>query len=301
MRSSAVGMWVWVPMTAVMRPSRVPAEGDFFAGGFAVEVKQDDFGSGFALDVAEEFVALRKGSSQLDMRDAALEVHDGVALAVGELALVEAEAWGADGIVGGAEDAAPRRWESAGQSCIRRSLFCPKMWLPVVMTWAPRSKQLFRDRGVRPKPPAAFSPLMTRRSTSLVSSTWGKMFADDVAAGGAKDIADEEDIHWKSLTRCGESGDRGLRGKTRYGNRRLRLRRGICCWVFSFLCMAQSGRFQLSVRVLAVLASGAGCMHTSSAIAETLKESAVMVRRTFLLLHKAGLLCSGRGRTAVRS
>jgi hypothetical protein len=26
-----------------------------------------------------------------------------------------------------------------------------------------------------------------------------EMFADDVAAGGAKDIADEEDIHWKSL------------------------------------------------------------------------------------------------------
>jgi len=27
----------------------------------------------------------------------------------------------------------------------------------------------------------------------------GQVFADDVAAGGAKDIADEEDIHWKSL------------------------------------------------------------------------------------------------------
>jgi DNA-binding IscR family transcriptional regulator len=52
--------------------------------------------------------------------------------------------------------------------------------------------------------------------------------------------------------------------------------------------MAQSGRFQLSVRVLAVLASEPDTMHTSSAIAETLKESAVMVRRTFLLLHKAG-------------
>jgi len=25
------------------------------------------------------------------------------------------------------------------------------------------------------------------------------VFADDVAAGGAKDIADKEDIHWKSL------------------------------------------------------------------------------------------------------
>jgi hypothetical protein len=27
----------------------------------------------------------------------------------------------------------------------------------------------------------------------------GKMFTHDMAAGGAKDIADEEDIHWKSL------------------------------------------------------------------------------------------------------
>jgi hypothetical protein len=27
----------------------------------------------------------------------------------------------------------------------------------------------------------------------------GKVFAHDMAAGGAKDVADEEDIHWKSL------------------------------------------------------------------------------------------------------
>jgi len=59
--------------------------------------------------------------------------------------------------------------------------------------------------------------------------------------------------------------------------------------------MAQSGRFQLSVRVLAVLASEPDAMHTSSAIAETLKESAVMVRRTFLLLHKAGLIMQRKG------
>ena len=59
--------------------------------------------------------------------------------------------------------------------------------------------------------------------------------------------------------------------------------------------MAQSGRFQLSVRVLAVLASEPSAMHTSSAIAETLKESAVMVRRTFLLLHKAGLIEQRKG------
>src|SRR5271156_6259415 len=59
--------------------------------------------------------------------------------------------------------------------------------------------------------------------------------------------------------------------------------------------MAQSGRFQLSVRVLAVLASEPDAMHTSSAIAEALKESAVMVRRAFLLLHKAGLIEQRKG------
>jgi DNA-binding IscR family transcriptional regulator len=59
--------------------------------------------------------------------------------------------------------------------------------------------------------------------------------------------------------------------------------------------MAQSERFQLSVRVLAVLAAEPEAMHTSAAIAETLKESAVMVRRTFLLLHKAGLILQRKG------
>ena len=43
------------------------------------------------------------------------------------------------------------------------------------------------------------------------------------------------------------------------------------------------------------MASEPDAMHTSSAIAETLKESAVMVRRTFLLLHKAGLIVQRKG------
>ncbi len=36
-------------------------------------------------------------------------------------------------------------------------------------------------------------------------------------------------------------------------------------------------------------------MHTSTAIAEALQESAVMVRRTFLLLQKAGLIEQRKG------
>ncbi|MDE3106445.1 MAG: Rrf2 family transcriptional regulator [Acidobacteriota bacterium] len=59
--------------------------------------------------------------------------------------------------------------------------------------------------------------------------------------------------------------------------------------------MAQSGRFELSIKVLAVLASEPEAMHTSGAIAEQLQESAVMVRRAFLLLHKAGLIVQRKG------
>ena len=59
--------------------------------------------------------------------------------------------------------------------------------------------------------------------------------------------------------------------------------------------MAQSGRFGLSVRVLTVLAADPEAMHTSAAIAEELNESAVMVRRTFLLLQKAGLILQRKG------
>jgi DNA-binding IscR family transcriptional regulator len=59
--------------------------------------------------------------------------------------------------------------------------------------------------------------------------------------------------------------------------------------------MAQSGRFGLSLKILTVLASEPSTMHTSAAIAEELTESAVMVRRCFLLLHKRGLIEQRKG------
>jgi DNA-binding IscR family transcriptional regulator len=59
--------------------------------------------------------------------------------------------------------------------------------------------------------------------------------------------------------------------------------------------MAQSGRFALSLKILTVLASEPESMHTSAAIAEQLTESAVMVRRCFLLLHKQGLIEQRKG------
>jgi DNA-binding IscR family transcriptional regulator len=59
--------------------------------------------------------------------------------------------------------------------------------------------------------------------------------------------------------------------------------------------MAQSGRFGLGLKILTVLASEPGTMHTSAAIAEELTESAVMVRRCFLLLQKSGLIEQRKG------
>lgn len=47
--------------------------------------------------------------------------------------------------------------------------------------------------------------------------------------------------------------------------------------------------------MLTVLAEKPDGMLTSAEIAETLKESAVMVRRSFLLLHKAGLITQRKG------
>src|ERR1035437_4519772 len=45
-------------------------------------------------------------------------------------------------------------------------------WLPVVKTSAPRSNRSSASCGVIPKPPAAFSALMTTRSTSCALRTW---------------------------------------------------------------------------------------------------------------------------------
>jgi len=94
-----------------------------------------------------------------------------------------------------------------------------------------------------------------------------QMFANDMAAGRPEDVADEEDIHPEMLAER----------------------------VIALLSMAINGRFDLGLRILLLLAEDPGKMHTSAAIAETLGESAVMVRRAFLQLHKAGFIAQRKG------
>jgi hypothetical protein len=57
-----------------------------------------------------------------------------------------------------------------------------------------------------------------------------EVFADDVAAGGAEDVADEEDIHSKSLHGVMRAAAR-WHGKVQRQIRNGKVRRGICCWV----------------------------------------------------------------------
>src|ERR1700721_1393191 len=79
----------------------VPPKGYLFAGGFAMEVEENDLCG----DLAEKLVGLAKGVVATRHEDAALEVHDGIALAVAEFALVDSEAGSADRVVGWAQDA----------------------------------------------------------------------------------------------------------------------------------------------------------------------------------------------------
>jgi hypothetical protein len=137
---------------------------------------------------------LRKGSSQEDMKTRPWRLTTAYSWPVGELPCRRRSRGCRGGVVGGAKDAAAADVGVGGDGHVLEDLRLSQMWLPVVMTWAPRSKSSSAMEGVMPKPPAAFSPLMMRRSTALVSRTCREVLADDVAAGGAEDVADEEDV-----------------------------------------------------------------------------------------------------------
>ena len=179
----------------------VPAEGDFFAGGFAVEVEEDDFGSGFALDVAEEFVGFAEGIVAAGHEDAALEVHDGVSLAGGELALVEAEAGSADGVVGGAEDAAAASVRINRDGHVFEDLF----FVPDMVTGRDNVRaeieELIGERRCQAEAAGGVFSIDDKKIDRISFKDVREMLADNVATGGPEDIADKEDIHWKSLHR----------------------------------------------------------------------------------------------------
>ena len=160
-----------------------------------MEIEEDDLGSGFAVDLGEVFVGFAEGVVATGHEDAALEVHDGVGLAGGEGALVEAEAGSDDGVVGGAEDAAATDVGVGGDGHVFEDFF----FVPDVIAGGDdvgaEIEELFGDGGGEAEASGGVFAVDDEEVNVVGFKYVGQVFADDVAAGGAKDIADEEDIH----------------------------------------------------------------------------------------------------------
>ena len=156
-----------------------------------MEVEEDDLG----LDFTEEFVGLAEGVVAGGHEDAALQVHDGVGLACGEFALVDAEAGGADGVVRGAEDAAASDMGICGDGHVFEDLF----FVPDVVAGGDdvgaEVEELVGDGGRDAEAASGVLTVDDEEVDGVGFEDVGEVFADDVAAGGAKDIADEKDIH----------------------------------------------------------------------------------------------------------
>jgi len=150
-------------------------------------------------DLAQEFIGFAEGIVAGGHEDAALEVHDGVGLAGGKLALVDAEAGGADGVVGRADNAAPADVRVGGDGHVFEDLF----FVPDVIAggddMGTEVEEFVGDGGGDAEASGSVLAVDDEKVYGIGFKDVGKVFADDMAAGGAKYIADKEDIHWKSL------------------------------------------------------------------------------------------------------
>ena len=177
----------------------IPAESYFFAGGFAVEIEEDDFGFGLAGDLGEEFVGFAERVVAGGHEDAALEIHHSVGLARGEFALIEAEAGGADRVVGGAQDTAATSVGVGGYSHVFEDLF----FVPDVIASGDdvrtEVEEFFGDGGREAEAAGGVFSVDDEEIDGVGFKDVREVFADDVTAGGTENIADKKDIHWMSL------------------------------------------------------------------------------------------------------
>ena len=175
---------------------KIPAEGYFFAGGFGVEVEEDDLGVGVAFDEGEELVGLAKGVVAGGHEDAALKVEDGVLCAIAELAFVDAEAGGAVSVVGGTDDAAATLVGVGGDGHVLEDFFL----VPDVVAGGDdvgaEVEELFGEGGGDAEAAGGVLAVNDEKIDGVRFDDVGEVFADDVAAGRAEDVADEENVHF---------------------------------------------------------------------------------------------------------
>jgi hypothetical protein len=179
----------------------VPAQGGLFAGGFGVEVDEDDLGVGVALDLGEEVVGLAEGVIGGGHEDAALHVDDGVLGAVAQRAFVEAEAGGAVREVGGADDAAAAHVGVGGDGHVFDNLF----FVPDVVAGGDDMRteveEFFGDGGGDAEAAGGVFAVDDEEVDGVGFEDVGEVLAYDVAAGRSEDVADEENVHLWILAR----------------------------------------------------------------------------------------------------
>lgn len=192
----------------------IPAESYFFAGGFGVEVEEDDLGVGVALDLGEEVVGFAEGVVAGGHEDATLEVEDGVFGAVAEGALVETEAGGAVGVVGGTEDAAAADVGVGGDGHVFEDL----LLVPDVVAGGDdvrtEVEDLFGEGGGDAEASGGVFAVDDEEIDGVGFEDVGEMLADDVAAGRSEDVADKENVHVWILARAGLVGACGGRSRS---------------------------------------------------------------------------------------
>ena len=176
-------------------PVKVPAEGHFFAGGLAVDVEEDDFGLGFAVDLGQELVGFAEGVVAGGHEDAALKVDDGVALASRQLALIDTEARSANSVVGRAQDAAAANVGFGGDGHVLEDLALVPDVVAGGDDMGAEVEEFFCDGGGDAEAAGGVFAVDDEEVDGVGFKDVRKVFADDVAPSGAENIADKEDIH----------------------------------------------------------------------------------------------------------
>ncbi len=173
----------------------VPAKGDLLTGGLGMEVKEDDPGARMLRDGIEQIVRLTERVVAGAHEDAALQVQDGIALPCGELALIDAEARGAHGVVGRPQHPAA----TLVGICWNGHVVEDFALVPDVVAggddMGPEVEEFFGDRWRDAEAARSVFAVDDKEVDGMGFQQMGQMLVDDVAAGGAKDVANEEDVH----------------------------------------------------------------------------------------------------------
>ena len=116
-----------------------------------------------------------------------------------ELAFIDAEARRTNGVVGGANDATAANVGIRGDGHVFEDFFFVPDMVACGDNVGAEIEELFCDGRGNAEAASGVFAVDDEEIDGVGLKDVGQMFADDVSAGGAKDVADEEDIHCEIL------------------------------------------------------------------------------------------------------